>query len=85
VRVEDGKTIDTFSQLIKPPVLHFEFTYIHGISEGDVVDDPRYDEVHDDVMKRIDGAGFIAAHNAAFDSSVMIPLCRHWAVESNPC
>ena len=80
VRVEDGKIIDTFSQLIKPPVLHFEFTYIHGISEGDVVDAPTYDEVHDEVMKRIDGAGFIAAHNASFDKSVMNALCRHWGL-----
>jgi DNA polymerase-3 subunit epsilon len=31
VRVEDGKIVDTFSQLIRPPVPHFEFTYIHGI------------------------------------------------------
>ncbi len=82
VCVEDGKIVDTFSRLIKPPIPHFEFTYIHGISERDVANAPTYNVLHAEVMKRIAGVGFIAAHNASFDKSVMNALCAHWGLSS---
>ncbi len=80
VRVEDGNIVETFSRLIKPPQRHFEFTFIHGISEDDVADAPEYHEIHEEILRMMDGVGVIAAHNAPFDKSVMNALCAHWGL-----
>ncbi len=80
VRVEGGRIVDTFTRLIKPPVPYFEFTYIHGIAADDVVDAPLYHEIHNDVLRMLEGVDFIAAHNASFDKSVMNAICAHWGL-----
>lgn len=78
VRVEDGRIVKTYSKLIQPPVLDFEFTYIHGISARDVRNAPTYREIHGEILEQMCGAQFIAAHNASFDLSVMNAVCRRW-------
>jgi DNA polymerase-3 subunit epsilon len=79
--VSDGKRIlETYSSLIRPPTLTFQFSYIHGITAKDVKTAPSYGDIHDEILQRLDGAAFIAAHNASFDRSVMRALCRYWDV-----
>ena len=78
VRVEDGHIVNTYTKLIRPPVLDFEFTYIHGISARDVKNAPTYKEIHQEILEQMSGAEFIAAHNASFDLSVMNAVCRRW-------
>lgn len=80
-RVEDGTIVETYTQLIQPPTLQFEFTSIHGITAADVRAAPTYDEIHSKVLSLLEGVGFIAAHNASFDASVMRALCRHYDLE----
>ena len=72
--------METYSSLIRPPTLTFQFSYIHGITAKDVRTAPGYGDIHDDILQRLDGAAFIAAHNASFDRSVMRALCRYWGV-----
>jgi DNA polymerase-3 subunit epsilon len=82
VVVEDGKIVDTFASLIKPPRGRFEFTFIHGITAQDVAHAPSYAEVHHEILGRLEGAAFLAAHNASFDASVMRGLCEWYGVSS---
>ena len=78
VRVEEGRIVKTFSRLIRPPSMEFEFTYIHGITARDVKNAPTYASLHNEIMELMVGAEFIAAHNASFDKSVMNALCQRW-------
>ena len=82
VKVENNKIVDTLTQLLRPPLLHFEFTYIHGITAQDVVQAPSYIEFHEKLLHFVEGASFLAAHNASFDSSVLNALCRHWNLQA---
>jgi DNA polymerase-3 subunit epsilon len=79
-RVEDGAIVETYTRLIQPPSLTFEFTYIHGITADDVREAPTYDTIHHEVMRLFEGAQFVAAHNASFDRSVMRALCNHYGL-----
>jgi DNA polymerase-3 subunit epsilon len=82
VCVQDNVIVKTYTQLIRPPILHFEFTYIHGITARDVRDAPTYREIHQEVLNHISGAEFIAAHNASFDASVLNALCQYWNLQA---
>jgi DNA polymerase-3 subunit epsilon len=76
VRVEGGRIVAKEYRLIRPPRRHFVFTYIHGLVWEDVMHEPRFREVWRDLRGLVKGVGFIAAHNAGFDSSVMRACCR---------
>lgn len=70
--VEDDKIVESKSWLIKPPELRFNpFNIsIHGISEKDVVNQPEFDELWDEIKNYLDG-NLVLAHNASFDLSVL--------------
>ena len=82
VRVEDGIITDRVHRLIRPPRSEFVFTYIHGIRWGDVVTEPPFAEVWRDVAPVLDGADFLAAHNAPFDRGVLGACCMAAGVSS---
>ncbi len=71
VRVEDDQVVATESRLIRPPSRWFAFTDIHGITWEMVKSQPSFAEVWHDVQGILDGALFIAAHNAGFDRGVL--------------
>jgi DNA polymerase-3 subunit epsilon len=81
VVVDGAEVIDTFTSLVKPPRGGFQFTAIHGITARHVADAPSYRDVHGEVLRRLEGCAFVAAHNAAFDASVMRALCEWFALE----
>lgn len=76
VRVENGHVADRVHRLIRPPRRDFIFTYLHGISWGDVKDQPPFAEVWSELAPFARGATFLAAHNASFDRSVLHACCR---------
>lgn len=49
---------------------------VHGISWSDVADAPAFREVWAELERELDGAAFIAAHNAPFDERVLRACCR---------
>ncbi len=71
VRVEDDVVVEQKCELIRPPSQWFAFTDIHGITWNDVKDAPRFAEVWQKLQGLLDGAMFIAAHNAGFDRGVL--------------
>ena len=76
VRVESGKIVHTEYRLIKPPRKYFEFTYIHNITWDMVSSEPDFRELWPSFKKMLNGADFIAAHNASFDRSVLNACCE---------
>jgi len=67
--------------LIRPPRKEFVFTYIHGISWSDVSSMPNFKGHWPDIMKMLAEVSYLAAHNAAFDRSVMAACCRQAGVK----
>src|SRR5262249_38611079 len=54
----------------------FVFTYLHGISWQKVAGQPTFGEMWPRLLPLLDGAHFLAAHNADFDRSVLRACCR---------
>jgi DNA polymerase-3 subunit epsilon len=75
VRVEEGRIVERASCLIRPPRPHFSFTRIHGITWAQVADQPSFGEVWPELVRLLDGAVYLAAHNAAFDRGVLTACC----------
>jgi DNA polymerase-3 subunit epsilon len=75
VRVENNRITAREHHLIRPPRRAFEFTGVHGISWAHVAGEPRFSEVWRRVAPLLEGAEFIAAHNASFDRSVLGACC----------
>ncbi len=76
VRVEKQVIVHRESCLIRPPRKIFQFTYLHGISWTRVEQERSFAEVWPDLDRILEGAEFLAAHNASFDSSVLQTCCR---------
>jgi DNA polymerase-3 subunit epsilon len=86
VRVENGVVARTAVSLIRPPRIdlgdlfappaeEFMFTRVHGIKPAHVAGSPTFGEAWPALAKLLDGAHFLAAHNAPFDSGVLAACC----------
>lgn len=87
VRVEDGVIVKKLVQLIRPPRMgegdlfspppsEFEFTRVHGIKPHMVERMPTFAQAWPRLAGILDGARFLAAHNAPFDSGVLAACCE---------
>jgi len=76
VRVEGLRVVACRSCLLRPPRQWFLFTYVHGITWEDVADVATFAEAWPDMAGLLDGAAFMAAHNASFDEGVLAACCR---------
>jgi DNA polymerase-3 subunit epsilon len=74
--VEGGRIVRQEARLIRPPRDQFVFSYIHGITWDDVVDQPAFGEVWAGLAEMVRGARFLAAHNAPFDRAVLRTCCQ---------
>ena len=81
VVAEKGKIVARESSLIRPPRRDFIFTYLHGISWGNVANKPVFRQVWKDFKKLLRGVDFIAAHNASFDRTVLHTCCEAASIE----
>ena len=75
VLVRQGRIAGRYQQLIRPPRRSFEFTYVHGLTWADVRDSPAFGDMWPDLRRFLDAAGFLVAHNAGFDRSVLEACC----------
>jgi len=76
VRVEGSVIVERRSCLIRPPRASFTFSYIHGITWRHVKDQPVFGDVWPRMAELLDGASFVAAHNAGFDRNVLRTCCE---------
>ena len=72
VTVENGKIIDEYHTLIKPPNNEYNWhnIQVHGITERNTLNAPTFDEIYPEIKKRLQGKT-IVAHNESFDRSVL--------------
>lgn len=82
VKVESGKIVSRECRLINPETWFSNFNIgVHGIVPEDVEDAPLFSEVWRELRPLLDGADFIAAHNAPFDKSVLHGCCTKYAMK----
>ncbi len=72
VTVENGKIIDEYHSLIKPPNNEYSWhnTEVHGITAEDTQHSVSFDKIYPEIRKRLQGK-LVVAHNEAFDRSVL--------------
>ncbi|MBZ0135339.1 MAG: exonuclease [Planctomycetes bacterium] len=71
VRLEHGRVTRRVRQFFRPPRDIMMFTHIHGISMDFLLDKPDFAQAWPLLREVIEGADFLAAHNAGFDRGVM--------------
>lgn len=74
-RVQDGRVVLVTSRLIRPPMNDFHFDELHGIACRAVASAPDFGIVWSSLAPELEDAGFLAAHNASFDRSVLEACC----------
>ena len=72
VRVENGIIVESKDWLISPPEMYFHpmNVSIHGITEEDVMNEPSFNYIWEEVEDYLHGK-MVIAHNASFDVSVL--------------
>jgi DNA polymerase III subunit epsilon len=75
VRVVGGRIVERSAHLIRPDDPEFAFTWVHGITWEHVAEAPPFAEVWNTVQPMLEGAPFLAAHNAPFDRGVLHACC----------
>lgn len=72
VTVENGKIIDEYHTLIKPPNNEYNWhnIQVHGITENDTHNAPIFNKIYPEIKKRLQGK-IVVAHNESFDRSVL--------------
>lgn len=75
VRVEGLTVVRRETVLLRPPRRHIIFTGIHGITWKMVEDKQPFATAWPQLSPILDGAAFLAAHNAPFDRRVLGACC----------
>lgn len=76
VRVEGLQIVERRTCLLRPPRRSFPFSYLHGITWERVRHEPTFAEAWPGLSRLLDGATFLAAHNAPFDRQVLTVCCQ---------
>ena len=67
LRVEKGEVVEEYQTLVNPEMPLPEFiTKITGITDEDLVDAPKFEDIADEVLSKFEGNIFVA-HNSQFD------------------
>jgi DNA polymerase-3 subunit epsilon len=80
VKVAGGEIVDKAVHLIRPPSREFAFTWVHGLSWRDVERAEDFGQIWPKLAPLLDGAEFLAAHNAPFDRGVLSACCATYAL-----
>jgi DNA polymerase-3 subunit epsilon len=80
VRVENHEIVHRAHYLIRPPRPDILFTHIHGICWLDVADQPQFGQLWQSIAPVLEGADFLAAHNAQFDRGVLYACCDAYGI-----
>ncbi len=75
-RVEGLRVVRREAVLLRPPRPRIIFSSVHGITWGMVAAAPTFADAWPRLAEILDGAAFLAAHNAPFDRRVLAACCR---------
>lgn len=71
IRYENGEVVQEFSTLINPETyIPSSITSLTGITEADIIDAPKFEDIADELYEILSGAVFVA-HNVRFDYSFL--------------
>lgn len=84
VRVEDRQIVARETVLIRPPRSRVMFTHVHGITWPMVKDAPVFKDVWLKALPLLEGAQYLAAHNAGFDRGVLNACCLAHGLPAPP-
>jgi DNA polymerase III subunit epsilon len=84
VRVEELKIVARETLLIQPPRPHILFSFLHGITWPMVKDAPIFKDAWAKMSPLLNGATFLAAHNAPFDRKVLATCCEKAELAAPP-
>ena len=76
IRVDREQITQRMTRLIRPPTSWFTFTYVHNLTWDHVANEPEFREVWPAMAPLLEGAAFVAAHNAPFDREVLAACCE---------
>lgn len=81
--VRNGAVAEVYSSLIRPPSICSwdKYSYLHGITPESVQDAPTFADIYPEIQRRCDGR-IIAAHNTAFDMTVLSRCTDHYGFPS---
>jgi DNA polymerase-3 subunit epsilon len=80
IRVENNQIVERLHCFIRPPRHKFEFSHIHGITWSDVAQQLTFGELWPNIIPLLQGADFMAAHNAPFDKGVLYACCDAYGI-----
>jgi DNA polymerase III subunit epsilon len=82
VTVKYGEIIEEYHTLIQPPNNEYNWRNIevHGITEQDTYDSPRFVDVYPEIKKRLAGK-LVIAHNESFDRSVLTKSMLEFGID----
>ena len=80
VKVVAGEIAHAAVDLIRPPTRDFVFTYIHGLTWKDVAKSNDFGALWPVLAPLLEGAEFLAAHNASFDKGVLHACCERYGL-----
>lgn len=75
-----GRIVLTRTYLIRPPTERFTFTDLHGIDWENVRHAPTFADLWPTLRGWFGGVAFLAAHNSAFDRSVLHACCARYRI-----
>lgn len=81
--VRDSEIVDEFYTLIKPETWFDSFnTRIHGISEADVSDAPKFPTVWNEMAHYFTEDQLVVAHNMPFDKRILQGTLKHYGIQA---
>lgn len=80
VKVSGGEIVERAVHLIRPPSRDFVFTWVHGLTWRDVERAEDFGQLWPKLAPLLEGAMFIAAHNASFDKGVLNACCATYGL-----
>lgn len=81
VRLQNLEIVDRYYTLIRPASKRISFTYVHGLTWKMLKNERTFSEVWPEMLKFMDGARYLVAHNAAFDQNVLYSCCEACGLE----
>lgn len=81
-RFEKGKLVDEYYTLIKPPSSSIMFSNIHGLKWKDLKNAPLFQDIWKEASAFMNGADYLAAHNAPFDQRILNACCEFYECQA---
>ena len=81
-RVENGRVVDSWYSLIRPPRSTVCFNEIHGLTWDMLKNQRSFAELWPEISSFLQGARLLVAHNASFDRRVLFGCCRAFGLEA---